>query len=140
MTIRELPADLMLAELTDDGTPTGGIDHIGETMEEFIELSGMSDKASVTELHEALVRCGIRSPFRELSITTEVTRFCGYTIAVTDEQYDGFVRGEIEIDDLDPDRFSLEEAYYETEFGESVPSNRDYAVSDGFGRNLVEWD
>lgn len=140
MKIMELSADHLLAELFDDSSEAGGIDHEGETLEEFIELSGLSDQASVTELHEALVRCGIKSPFRELYITTEVTRSCGYTIAVTGEQYSRFACGELEIDELEPDRFNLEEAYFETEFSEGASSGRDYAVSDGSGRNLVDWD
>lgn len=140
MKIKELSGTQLLAELIDDCSERGGIDHEGETLEEFIELSGLTDQASVTELHEMLVSSGIQSPFQVLIITTEVIRSCGYTIAVTDEQYNRFVRGELDIDDLDPDRFSLEEAYFETEFSDCVSSTRDYAVYDGSGKDLVEWN
>ena len=140
MKIKDLSGNLLLAELTDDISERGGVDHQGETLKEFIELSGLTDHACVTELHEMLVSCGIQSPFRELIITTEVIRSCGYTIAVTNEQYNRFVRGELSIDELDPDRFSLEEAYFETEFSDCVSSTRDYAVYDGSGNDLVEWN
>lgn len=140
MKIKELTQEQLLAELVDSGSGRAGIDHEGETLEEFVEISGLSFEATVSELHEFLVNCGIQSPFRELGITTEVTRSRGYTIAVTDEQYARYVSGELGIDELEPNRFNLEEAYYETEFGDGVSSSRDYAVSNGFGRNIVDWD
>ena len=140
MRIKELSEKQLLAVLINDGSKGGGIDHEGETLAEFIELSGLSERSSVTELHEALVRCGIRSPFRELSITTTVTRFCGYTIAVTDEQYARFIFEELGVDELEPSEFNLEDAFFETEFGENVSSSRNYTVSDGFGRSFVDWD
>lgn len=45
-------------ELKDDATVTGGIDHIGETVQEFIESVGISP-VSIEELNEALQECGI---------------------------------------------------------------------------------
>lgn len=111
-----------------------------QTLKDFIKASGISEEATVTELNELLRSKEITSPFRELYITTEVTRSCGYTIAVTEEQYSRFIRGETSIDDLEPTRFNLEEAYHETEFGDNVASGHyDYAISDDYGRNIVEW-
>ena len=45
-------------ELRDDATVTGGIDHIGETVQEFIESVGINP-ASINELNDALQECGI---------------------------------------------------------------------------------
>ena len=52
MKIKDLSGNLLLAELTDDISERGGVDHQGETLKEFIELSGLTDHACVTELHE----------------------------------------------------------------------------------------
>lgn len=49
-------------ELKDDATVTGGIDHIGETVQEFIESIGISP-VSIEELNEALQECGICKVF-----------------------------------------------------------------------------
>ena len=49
-------------ELKDDATVTGGIDHIGETVQEFIESVGISP-VSIEELNEALQECGICKVF-----------------------------------------------------------------------------
>lgn len=45
-------------ELKDDATVTGGIDHIGETVQEFIESVGINP-ASINDLNDALQECGI---------------------------------------------------------------------------------
>ena len=43
MKIKDLSGNLLLAELTDDISERGGVDHQGETLKEFIELSGLTD-------------------------------------------------------------------------------------------------
>ena len=139
MKIKEIPRSQPSEKLILRNSMTDGEDPFEGTLGEFIESSGLSDEATVTELHEVLDRWGIQSPFMELSVTVEVTRLRGYTIAVTYEEYTRFSRGELDINALEPTRFNLEEAYFETEFGDNVYSRQDYAVSDGFGRNLVDW-
>ena len=139
MKIKEIPRSQLSEKLILRNSKTDGEDPFEGTLGEFIESSGLSDEATVTELHEVLDRWGIQSPFMELSVTVEVTRLRGYTIAVTYEEYTRFSRGELDINALEPTRFNLEEAYFETEFGDNVYSRQDYAVSDGFGRNLVDW-
>ena len=139
MKIKEIPRSQLSEKLILRNSMTDGEDPFEGTLGEFIESSGLSDEATVTELHEVLGRWGIQSPFMELSVTVEVTRLRGYTIAVTYEEYTRFSRGELDINALEPTRFNLEEAYFETEFGDNVYSRQDYAVSDGFGRNLVDW-
>ena len=139
MKIKEIPRSQLSEKLILRNSKTVGEDPFEGTLGEFIESSGLSDEATVTELHEVLDRWGIQSPFMELSVTVEVTRLRGYTIAVTYEEYTRFSRGELDINALEPTRFNLEEAYFETEFGDNVYSRQDYAVSDGFGRNLVDW-
>ena len=139
MKIKEISRSQLSEKLILRNSKTDGEDPFEGTLGEFIESSGLSDEATVTELHEVLDRWGIQSPFMELSVTVEVTRLRGYTIAVTYEEYTRFSRGELDINALEPTRFNLEEAYFETEFGDNVYSRQDYAVSDGFGRNLVDW-
>ena len=139
MRIKELNRSQLSAKMSSKDNKNGEEDLSNKTLEEIIESSGLSDEATVTELHEALDRWGMKSPFRQLSVTVEVTRSREYMIAVTDEQYACFQSGDLDINALEPTRFNLEEAYLETEFGDGVYSKQDYAVSDGDGRNLVEW-
>lgn len=139
MRIKDLSKSQLSARLDSRDCMSGGKGFGSGTLEEIIESSGLSNEATVTELHEILDRCGVKSPFRELSVTVEVTRSRGYMIAVTDEQYACFQSGDLDIDALEPTRFNLEEAYFETEFGDDVYSRQDYAVSDEEGRNLVDW-
>ena len=53
--------------LEDDHTPYGGVDHVGETVAEFIESSG-KEFGSLVELNFELVSCGIKPVVRKVVV------------------------------------------------------------------------
>ena len=115
--------------------------YIGSTLKEFIDGVGFSEDATLSELYEEICHFNLKWPFRTLNVTVEVALSQGFTIPVLEETLDAYVKGEIGIDDVDPD-FTLKDAEEKTL--EVVMTdgyhNFDYAVDDDWGRTLVDWD
>ena len=74
---------------------------------------------------------------RILSITVELTRSYCEEVEVTDEQYEAYVNGKIDVEDIP--QIDLKGQLNECRCGDCCES-WDYTIDDDEGRTLKEWD
>lgn len=106
--VKNLPEKYMHLILEDDETPHGGVSFAGETLRDFIAEAGLSGETSLAFLHDSLVRCGIKSPFRTVQVSVAVTQTLGYAFVTTDEMIKELQENRICLDDMVDDDHSLD--------------------------------